>query len=69
MRYQTREEKNQYVESMNDALCDLCTSYQDCTALNVHLHVLFPSTVDLAQLLCLPTWVTGLTSPLQSTVC
>ena len=29
----TREEKNQYVESMNDALCDLCTSYQDCNCL------------------------------------
>lgn len=27
----TREEKNQHVEFMNDALCDLCSTYQDCT--------------------------------------
>lgn len=26
----TREEKNQYVENMHDALCDLCSTYQDC---------------------------------------
>lgn len=26
----TREEKIQHIENMNDALCDLCTSYQDC---------------------------------------
>lgn len=26
----TREEKNAHVELMNDALCEMCSSYQDC---------------------------------------
>ena len=30
----TKKEVNDKIEAMNDALCEMCTSYQDCDCLN-----------------------------------